>query len=599
MKQFFKFFFASLLAMIVAGILFFIAFFVIVGVVSSSITSSLSKEQAVVVRPHSVLYLDLRDAYPEQGRRNLFVLFTGGPMKSPGLSDVLDRIRAAKTDNKIDGIYLKAGGLKMGIASAQQLRDALKDFKTSGKFVYAYGDFMPQSDYFVTSVADSVFINPMGSLELKGLASNLVFFKGALDKLEIKPEIFYCGQFKSATEPFRMEKMSDPNRKQLAALQKDIWNIYLAAFSEHARTDTATVNSWAQEGAVQTGYDALSRHLIDGLKYKDEIEDLLKRQTHLTGDEAPRFVSVADYSGSVAGADTKDKIALLIAEGEITDGAGGDASTDQVIAADDFIKEIRKIRDDKAIKAVVMRVNSPGGSALASEVILRELNLLQKKKPLIVSMGDVAASGGYYIACQANRIFALPATITGSIGVFGMMFNTQDFFNRKLGVTFDEEKNAPYADMPNMNRPMTTQEKTFIQNGVDSVYMTFKSRVAAGRHRSLAYIDSIGQGRVWSGEAALQNGLVDTLGGLNGALQYAAATAGITQYGVETFPKENNRLNRLFNLLQDNSAREKIMAEEFLQKELGSDYRWFRVLRMMQEQKSHMWMLMPFTPEIR
>jgi protease-4 len=599
MKQFFKFFFASLLAMVVAGVLFFVVFFAVVGYISTSVSEQFSSDPAVITRDNSILYIDLRSAYPELGETNALAMFTGGPARKPGLYTVLEGIHHAKKDPKIKGIFLKAGGNQMGIATAQQIREALKDFKTGGKFIYTYGDFISQSNYFLASVSDSIFVNPLGGLELKGLASNLVFFKGALDKLEVKPEIFYCGQFKSATEPFRMEKMSEPNRKQLAAMQEDIWNTYLSAFGEHAQTDPDTLNQWAQRGSIQTAYDALTHHLIDGLRYKDQVEILLRKQSGLNPDDKIRFTDIADYARFLPSPTGDQKIALLIAEGEIVDGSSGTGSTDHLIASEDFIKEIRKIRDNDNIKAVVMRVNSPGGSALASEVILRELSLLKKKKPLVVSMGDVAASGGYYISCQADSIFALPTTITGSIGVFGMMFNTQAFFNNKLGVTFDSEKNAPYADMPSANRPMTPQEKTFIQNGVDSIYLTFKSRVASGRNKSANYIDSIGQGRIWSGTAAVGNGLIDAIGGLNRAFESAASLAKIQSYAVETFPASVGKFDRFFRSMKEDGVDEKILAEQLLQRELGSDYHWFSILKKMQEQKNHIWMLMPFIPEIK
>lgn len=596
MKQFFKFFFASLLALFVAGILFFAAFFIMIGSISRSVSGAAAKEAESLVKDNSILYIDLTDNYHELGESNTLALFTGGSSQTAGLNDLLKSVAYAKTDNKIKGIYLKTGGSPNGQATAQQIREALKDFKQSGKFIYAYGDFIPQSDYFIASVADSVFINPLGSVELKGLASNLVFFKGALDKLNVQPEIFYCGQFKSATEPFRMDKMSEPNRKQIAALQSDIWKEMLNAVSEHTHADTATINTWAKTGAIQNSRDAVNYKLADGTRYKDEVETLLRSKTGKTEKDKISFIGISDYVPNVSAPSSDNQIALLVAEGEIVDGEKQGSS--QQIASETFIKEIRKVKDNEKVKAVVMRVNSPGGSALASEVILRELQLLKKKKPLVVSMGDLAASGGYYISCQADSIFALPNTITGSIGVFGMMFNTQAFFNQKLGVTFDGEKNAPYADFPNMNRPMTEQEKKFIQNGVDTIYMTFKSRVAAGRRMDVAYVDSIGQGRVWTGTAGLKNGLVDAMGNLDRAIKSAAALAKLKDYRTITYPAPEDKMERLMRMFSQNSVSEKILAEQFLEREMGKEYRWFRILRTMQQQKNHIWMMMPFVPEI-
>lgn len=596
MKQFFKFFLASLLALFVAGCLFFVVFFIVIGSITRSVTSAISQDETSTVKSNSILYINLTQDFHELGESNSLAMFTGGSSQSTGLLDLMKCIAYAKTDNNIKGIYLKAGGSPNGQATSQQIREALKDFKTSGKFIYAYGDYIPQGDYFIASVADSVFINPLGSVELKGLASNLVFFKGALDKLNVQPEIFYCGQFKSATEPFRMEKMSEPNRKQIAALQSDIWKEMLTAVSEHTHADTATVNSWAQTGAVQTASDAVKYKLADGTRYKDEVEQLLKNKTGKSAKDKLSFVSVDDYISSIPFKANDNQIAILVAEGEIIDGEN--QSSSYQIASETFIKEIRKVRDNDKIKAVVMRVNSPGGSALASEVILRELQLLKKRKPLVVSMGDLAASGGYYISCQADSIFAMPNTITGSIGVFGMMFNTQAFFNQKLGVTFDGEKNAPYADFPNMNRPMTEQEKKFIQNGVDTIYMTFKSRVAAGRKMDIAYVDSIGQGRVWTGTAGLKNGLVDAIGGLDRAIKSAASIAKLTDYKTVNYPAVEDKMEKLMRMF-NKGASEKLMAEQILEKELGKEYRWFRMLRMMQEQKNHIWMMMPYVPEIK
>lgn len=595
MKQFFKFFLASLLALVVAGVLFFSAFFAIVGSIAGSFSSKGDKE-SVIIRDNSILRIDLRDPLHEIGESNSLALFTGGSNKTTGLLLAIRSIEKAKNDDKIKGIYLKAGGNSYGLATAQQLRTALKDFKTSGKFVYAYADYFSQSDYYLASVADSVFMNPLGMVEIKGLASNLVFFKGALDKLSVQPEIFYCGQFKSATEPFRMQKMSEPNRKQLAALHTGVWADMLEAFKSHTGADTATINAWAQNGTIQNASDALTYKLVDGLKYIDEIETLLRSRTDTKEEDKVPFVPLNDYARSVSRGTAEDKIAILVAEGEIIDGT---SNSGYQIASEDFIKHIRKVKEDKKVKAVVLRVNSPGGSALASEVILRELQLLKKEKPLVVSMGDLAASGGYYISCQADSIFALPNTITGSIGVFGMMFNTQKFFNEKLGVTFDVEKNAPYADFPNLNRPMSEMEKKFIQNSVDTIYLTFKGRVAEGRNMDINYVDSIGQGRIWTGNAALKNGLIDDIGDINRALKSAASLAKVDNYRIVTYPEPEDKIEKLMKSLSMSSNTEKIMAEQFLERELGRDYRWFRMLRTMQEQKNHLWMMMPYIPEIR
>jgi len=592
MKQFFKFFAASLLALVVAGILFFVVFFGVIG----AAVSSIGKEEPVSIKDNSVLMLDLNQPVSDLGQENALAIINGKPSSSYSLYDILKSLREAKGDNRIKGVYIKVGGGGIGWATMQQLRTGLQDFKNSGKFIYAYGDFISQRDYYIASVADSVFISPMGLVELKGLASQITFFKGAMDKLGVEPEIFYCGQFKSATEPFRMQKMSDPNRKQLAALQRDFWNELLMAVSEHTQADTATIYGWVKTGAIQNAGDAIRYKLADGLRYKDEVEDLLKKQSGLKESDKLRITAMDEYIRSLPEKPGVDQLAVLIAEGEIVDG-NGDRSGSQ-IASEAIIKDIRKVRDNDKIKAVVLRVNSPGGSALASENILRELMLLKKKKPLVVSMGDLAASGGYYIACKADSIFAMPNTITGSIGVFGMMFNTQKLFNNKLGITFDTEKNAPYADFPDMNRSMSDMEKQFMQGSVDSVYMTFKRHVAEGRKLDIAYVDSIGQGRVWTGKAALDNRLVDAYGNLNRALQSAAAIAKVSNYKVVTYPVVKDKFQQIMELLNSKGDKE-TLAQSLTESRLSQDFKWYNTLKTLLNNKNRTWMMMPFIPEVQ
>ncbi|MBC8033080.1 MAG: signal peptide peptidase SppA, partial [Chitinophagaceae bacterium] len=563
----------------------------------SSFSGSEAESDKLLVKENSILYIDLRHRFRELDESNSVALFSDRSEQPSSAYDLIRSINYAKKDDKIKGIYIRTGGSPNGLATLQQVRNALKDFKQSRKFIYAYGDYIPQSDYFVASVADSVFINPLGIVEVKGLATNLAFFKGTLDKLNIQPEIFYNGQFKSATEPFRLQKMSDPSRLQLASFQKTIWQEMLVAASEHTKADTATINAWAQNGTIQTAQDAVRYKLADGLRYKDQIEQLMKSKTGLAATEKVKLVSVATYRGSIPATIAENQIALLVAEGEIVDGEAGDYSNQ--IASETFIKEIRKISDNDAVKAVVLRVNSPGGSALASEVILRELQLLHRKKPLVVSMGNVAASGGYYISCASDSIFVLPTTITGSIGVFGMMFNTEDFFNEKLGVTFDTEKNAPYADFPNVTRPLTEMERRFIQQSVDTIYATFKNRVATGRKLDLSVVDSIAQGRIWSGTAAIENGLADKIGGLDRALESAAALAKLEDYKLVRYPAPADKFEKILRMVASSTSGEKVTVAGMLEKELGKEYPWFRTLRSMRDQKNKIWMMMPYSIEIQ
>ncbi len=590
MKDFFKYFGASLLALVVAGILFFIVSFGILG----AAVGSMSKKEQITIQDKSILVLDLGQTIHELGQEDALAVLNGGSSTAYGLTDIINALKEAKADNNIKGVYIKASGGANGWATLQQIRDALKDFKKSGKFVYAYGDAIAQRDYYVVSVADSIFINPLGGVDFKGLASQITFFKGAMDKLGVKPEIFYCGQFKSATEPFRMDKMSEPNRKQLAGLQTDFWNEMLQAVSEHTNSDTATINSWAQQGSIQTSDDALRFKMVDGLKYKDEIEDLLKKKTGLGEKDKVRLTSMGDYVSTLTSKPGVDQIAVLMAEGEIVDGSAKGVQ----IADETIIKDIRKIRDNDKIKALVLRINSPGGSALASEKILRELMLLKKKKPYVVTMGDVAASGGYYIACKADSIFAMPTTITGSIGVFGMFFNTQELMNNKLGLTFDVQKNAPYADFPDMNRAMNDKEKQFMQKGVDTIYHIFKSHVAEGRKMDINYVDSIGQGRVWTGVAALNNRLIDAYGGMDRALSSAAKIAKIEQYKVVTYPIVKDKMQQLLDLLGQKGDKE-TLAKVIAENQLSQNFTWYNTLKIFINNPNRTWMMMPFVPEIK
>lgn len=594
MKDFFKYFLASLLAIIVSGILLAIISFGIMGALVSSATS----QQVAVIKENSILEIDLSRQITEIPQANILSAITGGSNgSSVGLFEVIRSIEAAKSDNNIKGIYLKAGGNANGWATSQQVRDALKDFKSSGKFIFAYADAISQKAYYVASVADSIYINPLGTVELKGLSTSLMFYKGLLDKLEVEPEIFYCGKFKSATEPMRAYKMTDENRTQIKAYQQDFWSEILAAVAEHSNMEASAIDSLVTAGLIQTSGDALRYKLADGIKYKDEFEDILKTKLGVDKKDKLNFASLSDYKSRLSQKPSSNQIALLIAEGNIVDGKAG-ATSDAVIASEDFIEEIRRVNADSNIKAVVMRVNSPGGSALASENILRELDLLQKNKKLVVTMGDYAASGGYYIACNADSIFALPNTITGSIGVFGVMMNTQKMFNNKLGITFDVEKTAPLADLGDATKPLSERERAIIQSGVDTIYHMFKSHVASGRKMDINYVDSIGQGRVWTGKRALDLKLVDAMGGLERAIKAAANLAGLESYRVVTYPRATSDMERLLKLMNSSQAQGDLMSRAFLQNELGNPAinAWTQLSLMLKHPKT-IWTILPFVPE--
>lgn len=557
MTQFFKIFFASLLALFVFG---FLAVFILFGVAGSM--ASKSKPE---VAEKSVLVLDLGEAFPEQKQPGDPITTLASDKPSlPGLYDVVRLLESARNDKKISGVYIKADGNANSFASSNELRNALLQFKTSGKPIIAYGDVMSQGAYFVASTANQIFLNPVGQMDWSGYNVDLVFFKNMLDRLEIQPQIFYAGKFKSATEPFRTTQMTPENREQTVEWLGDLYQFFLNATAKDRKIDTAKLHQLAQTAAIQKPEDAVAAGLIDGLKYDDEIKSLWKSNLKLGENEKINFLSIntyaeaADYKRS-----GKDRIAVVFASGNIVDGEGSDGD----IGGDKFQGLLRRLRMDRSVKAIVLRVNSGGGSALASEKIWRELSLTKGRKPVVVSFGDVAASGGYYIGCGADSIFAHPNTITGSIGVFTLVPNMEGFFKSKLGVTFDGVKTANHAGGGSVVRPLTEMEQKMFQSSVDRIYAQFKDRVAKGRKKDLAYIDSVAQGRVWSGADALRLGLVDRMGNLQDAIDCAARLAKTTNYRLREYPEQENWLNQLLKKETGTEPvariREQIGAENF------------------------------------
>lgn len=592
MKQFFKMFFASLLAMIVAGV---IIFGVIIGLIIGAVSSSMSAKKDIQVKSNSVLYVDLKKRFHEQTEKNSLAILSGSDGYSPGLFKIIQSIENAKTDDKINGIVIRLNPSQNGWATLNQLRTAIKEFKTSGKFVYAYGEDIPQNAYYVATVADSIYVNPLGAVELKGFATVLAFFKGTLDKLEIEPEIFYAGKFKSATEPFRVKQMSDANREQIAAFQQDFWSEFVQVVAERMGTDTAAVTALARSGAVEFAKDALAHKMVDGILYADQVETRIRKQLGIEEDKSINYIELGEYAENVSADRSKDdRVAVLIAEGQIVDGEADDYQ----IGSKDMVSAIRKVRKNDKVKAVVLRVNSPGGSALASEIILRELELLQKEKPLVVSMGDVAASGGYFISCKADSIFVMPNTITGSIGVFTMLFNTEKLFNNKLGVTFDGVKNAPYADFPNGIRNLTEQERQKMQRSVDFIYNIFKTHVNKGRRMSMEAVDEIAQGRVWTGTDAVENGLVDGVGDINRAISSAAALADLLEYSVVTYPEPVDKFENLLKKMKGNPAMDEAVRKS-IEQHIGDDYEILNQIKQLKYMNGKNMMLLPMNIEVR
>jgi protease-4 len=555
MKSFLKIFLASFLALVVLCV---IIFFIFVGIVSS-----VTADKKASTGGRAVLVIDLARNYPEIGVENPLARFSDKEDGySPSLYDVVRLIHHAKTDSAVKGIYLKCGSNGNGMGASQELRNALINFKTSGKFVYAYGEVISQGAYSVGNIADKIYCNPKGGVDWRGYALQLAFLKGLLQKLEIEPQIFYAGKFKSATEPFRETSMTDANRLQLSVLLGDMYGRLLQQTAETRKLDTATLHQYANEYRIQYAADAVTYKLIDGLKYDDEVREEIAKKLGGVQLDKINFITVQKYAKAVDfKRDGSDKIAVIYAQGDIVDGKGDR----DLIGSVTYRDLVRKARLDKNIKAIVVRINSGGGSALASENIWRELTLARKVKPVVVSFGDMAASGAYYLSCNADSIFAQTNTITGSIGVFTMLPNMQKFFNNKLGITFDGVKTGAQADMLSATKPLTPAQRMYLQNSVDSIYLTFKERVAGGRKKDIGYIDSIGQGRVWTGARALELGLVDRLGGLDDAIACAARMAKVSDYRLREYPEPHNVLEMIFG------GYEKDATQTAMKKELGED----------------------------
>jgi len=584
--RFFKVFFAALLALIVFTAIGMITLMVLIG---KAITP-----EKVSLSPNSVLVLETGQGFLEQEQSNPLAGYLGDlETDVPGLYEAIRLIDHAADDDNIKGIYLKINGNGNGFATNEELRKALLQFKKSGKFVYAYGEVIDQGAYFLATAADKVYLNPHGGMDFRGFATEIMFLKGALDKLEIKPEIFYCGKFKSATEPLRETKMTDANREQTTLFLGQLYGNFLSGIAASRKIDTATLHRYANEALIQEPGDALKYKLVDGLKYDDEVTAELKSKLNIKSDDKINFVSLSKYDDAttLSNGDGDSKIAVIYAQGNIV---SGETDKPNFIASDNYVRDIRKVREDKNVKALVFRVNSGGGSALASEVIWRELSLTKKVKPVIVSMGDYAASGGYYISCMADSIFAEPNTLTGSIGVFGVMMNLSDFFKNKLGVTFDGVKTATYADLGSTGRPMTDAERQLIQNSVDATYATFKSRVAAGRKLPPAIVDSIAQGHVWSGTQALQLGLVDRLGGIDDALASAAKMAKLSNFKITEYPDVKPSVSRLLRNMGDK------VSARMVKKEMGADeYKTYQELKALKDLHGQVLARMPFDYIIR
>ena len=589
MKQFFKFMFASMVGFVISMI---VLFFIILGIISGMMLS-LKEEGSVTVSDNSILEISFENPIEERTSNNPFENFNLNGINSnrtPGLNDILKSISKAKVDSRIEGILLNLTSIQAGMATIEEIRNAFLDYKKSGKFIYAYSESYTQGAYYLASVADKIYLYPEGDVDFRGLHADLMFFKGTLEKLEIQPEIIRHGKFKSAVEPFMYDKMSDENREQVSTFLNSIWNNILNGINASRNIPVDELQKIADNAEARNAENALSLHLVDKLSYYDQLLSDLKMKTDQGEKEKIKFVSLKKYVRAYVKGDdfSAKKIAVVYASGDIV---SGDGNEDQ-IGSDKIAAALRKARLDSSVKAIVFRINSPGGSALASDVIWRETILAQKTKPFIVSMGDYAASGGYYIACAADTIVARPNTITGSIGVFGLLFNTQNMFKNKLGITFDSVKTGRYADLGSMNRPMKDNERAIIQGEVEKVYDTFISHVAIGRKMTKENVDNIGQGRVWSGVDAKRIGLVDVLGGLNDAISIAAKKANLTTYRTIALPEQKEFLEKL---VEDLNAEAKVY---FAKQQLGESYLYLETFNDLVKQKGIMAKI-PFMMKIK
>jgi protease-4 len=497
-----------------------------------------------------------------------------------GLTDMVAAIRRAKDDADIKGIYLNASMVSSGKATASTLRQALDEFKSSGKFVVSYASFYTQGAYYLASVADSILMSPQGAVDFRGYSSMIPFYKGLLDKLDVQMRIFYCGKYKSATESFRLDKMSAENRIQTREYLTALNDILMHDISVSRKIPEAELRQIADRFDGFSGQKSVSTRLIDRLAYEDEVYALIRNKIGLNEKDKLNRIDIKEYFKSrpkKLDLSIKDKIAVVYAEGTIYDGSEGDAGD---IYDGKYVKILRKIRKDNSIKAIVLRVNSPGGSSLSSDNILRELDLCKKAgKPIVVSMGDVAASGGYFIACHADSIFAEPSTITGSIGVFGMIPILEKTMRNKLGITYDTVRTGKYSTFGTPFFDFSPEESALIQGRVDGIYAVFLDKVATGRKKTPDQIHEIAQGRVWPGQKAKEIGLVDDIGGLDRALAAAAKLCGLEKYRTSEYPKAQTGIEQLMSKLTNKKERDDSVKSWMVREELGEMYPVYKTMQ--------------------
>ena len=574
MKDFFKFTLATITGIIVSCV---VLFFVSILILFSMLSSSESETQ---VRKNSVMMLDMRGMLSERSQDNPFDMFLSEDETTYGLDDILSSIQKAKDNENIKGIYLQAGSMGAGFASIEEIRKALADFKTSGKFVVAYGDQYSQRLYYLASVADKVILNPQGSIGWYGLASTPVFYKDLLSKIGVEMQVFKVGTYKSAVEPFTSTEMSPANKEQVTAFIGSTWNQILDGVSASRKIEKDSLNAYADRMLMFYPSDeSVKCGLADTLIYQNNVRSYLKTLVKINEDDRLPILGLDDMINikkSVPKDKSGDILAVYYASGEITD-YDGSATSDEGIVGSKMIRDLRKLKEDDNVKAVVLRVNSPGGSAFASEQIWHAVKELKANKPVIVSMGDYAASGGYYISCAADSIIAEPTTLTGSIGIFGMIPNVKGL-TEKIGLTFDVVKTNKFSDFGNLMRPVNGDERALLQMMISQGYDLFVSRCAEGRHMTKEGIEKIAEGRVWTGEMAKGIGLVDELGGIDKALEIAARKAELKGYTIVSYPTKKDILSTLLDVQPNN-----YVESQVLKSQLGDYYKDFNLLRNIKE----------------
>lgn len=555
-------FLKQIFAVIIGLFLFTFLFILVLLGIAAGVSAG---DKIATVEPNSILVLNFNKPILEQEIENPFEdldLPIGNDEGGDGVIQIKEAIEAATFDENIKGIYLSAGDINAGASQIDEIRESLIQFKISGKFVYAYAESYSEAAYYLASVADSIFLNPVGLLELNGISNTYPFFKGTLDKLGLEVQVFKVGKFKSAVEPFILDKMSEANKTQTLSYLSSLNSYHLNQIAISRNLDENRIKIISDSMLVHNPLDAKRLGIVDELLYYDQVLAILKKKSGIKESEKIKFISYSKYKNTYSNtedvSENNNKVAIIVAEGEIESGNGDE----KTIGSDKIAEEIRKARLDNKVKAVVLRINSPGGSALASDIMWREVTLTAAKKPIIASMSDVAASGGYYMAMGCTKIVARPNAITGSIGVFGLVLNAQNFMKDKIGITFDGVKTGKFSDVGTLTRPCTPYEKMMIQKEVESIYTDFVSKAAKGRKMSFEKLENLASGRVWSGIEAKENGLVDQLGGLYDAIDLAVETAKLdSNYVIEYRPKKKEFLEKIFSSMSADAKIRSLKAE--------------------------------------